>query len=76
MYRSGFPLLESLPPVCLWQKLNYDALNWLSTVMFLDGVGNPLTSTYAYDNVGNLQGVTHPNGVVHAYTVSIARRFE
>lgn len=44
--------------------------------MFLDGVGNPLTSTYAYDNVGNLQGVTHPNGVVHAYTVSIARRFE
>lgn len=29
---------------------------------------NGSTTSYAYDNVGNLQSVTYPNGVVHAYT--------
>jgi len=29
---------------------------------------NGSTTTYVYDNVGNLQSVTYPNGVVHNYT--------
>jgi len=31
-------------------------------------VGTYHTASYAYDNVGNLQTVTYPNGVVHNYT--------
>ena len=43
-------------------------------MLFRDSVGNPLSSTYAYDKVGNLQSVTYPNGVVHAYTYDTRNR--
>jgi RHS repeat-associated protein len=43
-------------------------------VLFRDSVGNPLSSTYAYDKVGNLQSVTYPNGVVHTYTYDARNR--
>ena len=35
---------------------------------------NTGTTTYGYDNVGNLQSVTYPNGVVHAYSYDARNR--
>ena len=49
----------------------YDKLNRLSTVtdnrLLAQGAASGLT-TYNYDEVGNLQNFTYPNGVTHAYT--------
>jgi RHS repeat-associated protein/uncharacterized repeat protein (TIGR01451 family) len=60
----------------------YDKLNRLSTVAtsyhsLLSGTpANGSTTTYAYDNVGNLQSVTYPNGVVHNYTYDTRNRLK
>jgi RHS repeat-associated protein len=48
----------------------YDALNRLSTV----AETNTGTTSYGYDNVGNLLTVTYPNGVVHGYTYDTRNR--
>ena len=47
-----------------------DALNRLATV----SEANTGTTSYAYDDVGNLASVTYPNGVVHAYTYDVRNR--
>ena len=48
----------------------YDALNRLATVQ----ESKTGTTTYGYDNVGNLQSATTPNGVVHSYTYDTRNR--
>jgi RHS repeat-associated protein len=48
----------------------YDALNRLWKVQ----EQNTGTTIYGYDNVGNLQTVTYPNGVVHTYTYDTRNR--
>ncbi len=49
---------------------NYDPLNRLATVQNSD-TG---TTSYGYDNVGNLQSVIYPNGVVHSYSYDTRNR--
>jgi RHS repeat-associated protein len=46
----------------------YDALERMSAVTFYDVSSTQRVASYGYDNVGNLQTVTYPNGVVHNYT--------
>jgi RHS repeat-associated protein len=46
----------------------YDALERMSAVKFYDVSSTQRIASYGYDNVGNLQTVTYPNGVVHNYT--------
>src|SRR5882724_11619299 len=47
---------------------SYDALNRMTTMSFSNRVGTFHAATYGYDNVGNLQTVTYPNGVAHTYS--------
>ena len=47
----------------------YDTLNRLSTVTDPNG-----TTTYGYDNVGNLQNFTYPNNVAHSYSYDTRNR--
>ena len=51
---------------------SYDVLNRVSTV-----IDNRLTfgtTTYSYDNAGNLQGYLYPNGVQTSYTYNTLNR--
>jgi len=77
MGASAFPSIVNGPTV----TYAYDALERLSTAKtsysgFLTSSAPPngSTSTYAYDNVGNLKSVTYPNGVVHNYTYDTRNR--
>jgi RHS repeat-associated protein len=49
----------------------YDALNRLSTVTDASG-----QTTYGYDDVGNLQGYTYPNGVASSYNYDQLNRLK
>ena len=51
-------------------ELSYDALNRLATLQ----ENNTGTTTYGYDNAGNLQSATYPNGVVHSYSYDTRNR--
>jgi RHS repeat-associated protein len=53
----------------------YDKLNRLATVSAPGSAGGPnLTTTYSYDEVGNLSGYTYPNGVTTGYTYDTLNR--
>jgi len=53
---------------------SYDALNRMTSMSFSDRTGTFHTASYGYDNVGNLQTVTYPNGVVHNYSYNNRNR--
>src|SRR5437879_49192 len=60
----------SRQPTLQHNHARYDALNRLATVQ----ENNTGTTAYGYDNVGNLQSATYPNGVVHRYSYDTRNR--
>jgi len=53
---------------------SYDEVNRLQTVKDNNLAAGSNTTSYAYDDVGNLAGYTYPNGVATAYTYNSLNR--
>jgi len=52
----------------------YDVLNWLAIVKDNNLAAGANTTTYSYDDVGNLAGYLYPNGVQSTYTYNSLNR--